>query len=110
MSFRGLARGLAAATVLSLALGPSGCTLFRRSTSNVDQRPDEGYLQFTNGTREDRIFVDGKAVGTGDEFAADRLLAVTSGPHLVEIVRGGQVVRQERVYIGQGNTRKVAVR
>jgi hypothetical protein len=103
--------GLAAvALALALALAPAGCALFQRSTGNVDQKPDEGYLQFTNGTGEDRIFVDGRPVGTGEEFAADRLLAVTSGPHLVEVVRGGTVVRQERVYVGQGNTRKVALR
>jgi hypothetical protein len=106
-----LARRTAAACLLVALAGlPAGCTLFQRSTENVDQVPDEGFLQFVGGTRDDRIFVDGKEVGTGDEFAEDRLLAVRTGAHLVEVMNRGTMVRQERVYLGTGNTRRVAIR
>lgn len=98
-----LALGLAA-----LLLGPAGC--FMRQTSNVDQAKNEGYVQFTGGTGEDRIFLDGREVGSGSDYSVDRLLAVTPGPHLVEVRRGGAVVRQERVYVGTGSTRRFVIR
>ncbi len=94
--------------VVTLLLVTTGC--FMRQTSNVDQTRNEGYVQFTGGTGEDQIRLDGKPVGTGADYATDRLLAVTPGPHLVEVVRGGTVIRQERVYIGTGSTRRFTIR
>ena len=94
--------------VATLLLVSTGC--FIRQTSHVDQARNEGYVQFTGGTGEDQILLDGKPVGTGADYAHDRLLAVTPGPHLIEVVRGGSVIRQERVYIGTGSTRRFTIR
>ncbi len=103
---------MAKPAVLLLVLGvlatASGC--FMRQTGNVDQVKNEGYVQFTGGQAQDQIYLDGKPVGTGSEYSTDRLLAVTPGPHLVEVVRGGSVVRQERVYVGTGSTRAFVIR
>lgn len=103
-----MTRPLLSLALAALFLGGAGC--FMRQTSNVDQAKNEGYVQFTGGTGEDQIFLDGKPVGDGSDYAVDRLLAVTPGPHLVEVRRGGSVIRQERVYVGTGSTRRFVIR
>ena len=105
--------------VLALAVTYlSGCGLLapvfgpvhETSTSNVDQAKDEGYIQFTNTTSQHRIFVDGKAVGAGNDFSSDKVLAVPPGPHLVEITSGSTTVLSQKVFIGAGSTRAIEVR
>jgi hypothetical protein len=105
--------------VLALAvIFLSGCGLLapvfgpvhETSTSNVDQAKDEGYIQFTNTTSQHRIFVDGRAVGTGNDFSSDKVLAVPPGPHLVEITSGSTTVLSQKVFIGAGSTRAIEVR
>jgi len=105
--------------VLALAvIFLSGCGLLapvfgpvhEPSTSNVDQAKDEAYIQFTNTTSQHRIFVDGRAVGAGNDFSSDKVLAVPPGPHLVEITSGSTTVLSQKVFIGAGSTRAIEVR
>lgn len=103
-----MSRPLLLLVLAAALLGAPGC--FMRQTSNVDQAKNEGYVQFTGGTGEDQIFLDGKAVGSGSDYSVDRLLAVTPGPHLVEVRHAGSVIRQERVYVGTGSTRRFTIR
>lgn len=103
-----MTKPLLSLAIAALLLAGTGC--FMRQTSNVDQARNEGYVQFTGGTGQDQIYLDGKPVGTGAEYATDRLLAVTPGSHLVEVVSAGAVIRQERVYIGTGSTRRFVIR
>lgn len=89
--------------LLAPVLGP----VYETSTTTVDQAKDEGYLRFTNVTADHRIFLDGKFVGTGSDYASDRVLAVPSGPHVVEIAQGNTIVLQQKVFIGAGATRAI---
>lgn len=89
--------------LLAPVLGPVSET----STSAVDQAKDEGYIRFTNVTAEHRIFLDGKFIGTGNDYAPGRVLAVPSGPHVVEIAQGNAIVLHQKVFIGTGATRAI---
>ncbi len=92
--------------LLAPVLGP----VYETSTSTVDQAKDEGYIQFTNTTSDHRIFLDGKPVGTGTDYASGRVLAVPPGPHLVEITQGGTIVLHQKVFIGAGSTRAIELK
>lgn len=92
--------------LLAPVLGP----VYETSTSTVDQARDEGYIRFTNATADHRIFLDGTFVGTGSDYTSDRVLAVPSGPHVVEIAQGNTIVLQQKVFIGAGATRAIDVR
>lgn len=92
--------------LLAPVLGP----VYETSTSTVDQAKDEGYIQFTNATSDHRIFLDGKPVGTGTDYASGRVLAVPPGPHLVEITQGGTIVLHQKVFIGAGSTRAIELK
>jgi hypothetical protein len=113
MSKSALQRVVIGSSVLWLSscglLAPIFGPVVERTTTNVNQAKDEGYLQFTNGTSEHQIFVDGRAIGTGNEYSSGKVLAVPSGPHLVEVTRGGAVVVKEKVFIETGSTRPISL-
>ena len=88
-------------------LAPVFGPVYETSTSTVDQAKDEGYIRFTNVTGDHRIFLDGKFVGTGGDYGSGRVLAVPSGPHVVEIAQGNAIVLQQKVCIGAGSTRAI---
>lgn len=90
-------------------LAPVFGPVHETSTSNVDQSKDEGYIRFTNTTSDHRIFVDGKPIGAGDDYSSSRVLAVPSGPHLVEITQGSTTVLSQKVFIGTGSTRSIEI-
>jgi len=90
-------------------LAPVFGPVYQTSTSSVDQAEDIGFIRFTNLTSDHRIFVDGTSVGSGNEFDAERVLAVSPGAHLVEILEGGNRVFHRKVFIGTGSTRNVAL-
>jgi len=92
--------------LLAPVIGP----VYETSTSSVSQTKEEGYLQFTNATGDHRILVDGKPIGTGSDFPSSKLFAVAPGPHMVEIIRGEVTILQEKVFIGAGSTREIAIR
>lgn len=89
--------------LLAPVLGP----VYETSTSTVDQAKDEGYIRFTNVTADHRIFLDGKFIGTGNDYGSGRVLAVPSGPHVVEIAQGNAIILHQKVFIGAGATRAI---
>jgi len=91
--------------LLAPVLGP----VYQTSTSKVDQAKDQGYIRFTDLTEEHLIYVDGNSIGTGGKFTPDALLAVPPGSHMVEIVHGNSTVLKQKVFIGTGSTRTVAL-
>jgi hypothetical protein len=106
-------RVLVASSLLFVAgcgfLAPVFGPVHETSTSNVDQSKDEGYLRFTNTTSDHMIFIDGKPVGAGDDYSSSRVLAVPPGPHLVEITQGSTTILSQKVFIGSGSTRNIAI-
>ena len=106
-------RVLMASSVLLVAscgfLAPVFGPVHETSTTNVDQSKDEGYIRFINTASDHRIFVDGKPVGAGDEYSSSKVLAVSPGPHLVEIIQGSATVLSQKVFIGAGSTRSIEI-
>jgi hypothetical protein len=96
--------------VLSSVIFLTGCPVYETTTTNVDQAQDSGHIQFLNATSAHRIFVDGKLVGTGDDYSSSKVLAVPPGPHSIVITQGDTTVLSQKVFIGVGSTRAVEIR
>jgi hypothetical protein len=91
-------------------LAPVFGPVHQTSTDHTDQAKDEGYIQFLNTTSDHRIFLDGKPIGSGDDYSNSRVLAVPPGPHMVEVMQGTSTVLSQKVFIGTGSTRAVEVK
>ena len=111
---------------LLVALGCSG-----GYSSYVEQGKDEGYIRFENVTALQHIYLDGKIVGTGDslgnlvpkypfsdasnarddyvEESPDRLLAVSPGTHLIEIVENDELILKQKLFIGTNSTKIISI-
>ncbi len=94
---------LSACGLLAPVLGP----VYQTSTSNVDQGKDQGFIRFVNLTGDNLIYVDGNAVGSGEKFVSDSLLALSPGTHTVEIRKGSASVYNRKVFIGTGSTKSI---
>lgn len=103
---------------LSFIIILMGCGLFapiagpvyESSTSNVDQGKSEGYIRFVNATSEHEIFIDGTSIGSGEAYDSTQgILVVSPGTHLVEVMKGSQVLYQRKVFLGTGVTRSVTI-
>ena len=94
-------------TLVASSLALSACsTDYTNSVSKtVDNR---GTISFTTETREDAVvYLDGKNVGTVDDFiAGDDALVVTPGSHAISVVEDKKIVFQQKVFIGN-STNKV---
>jgi hypothetical protein len=96
----------------------SGCGLFapifgpvsQTTTTNVDQNRDEGYIRFSNIGSAQEILLDGTSIGMGAAYRDGGQLAVSPGPHDIEIRDAGVVRLQQKVFIGTGSTRTIEVR
>lgn len=56
------------------------------------------------------VFVDGLLVGrVGTYLAGQQAVRVLSGTHVVQIVQGGVVLKEERVYVGDGTTKTLVI-
>lgn len=84
--------------------------MYQTTTSNVDQKKDEGYIRFTNIGSHHQIVLDGVVIGTGDAYSDGGQLGVTPGTHEIEIRESGIVRLKQKVYIGTGSTRTIDVR
>ena len=88
--------------------------VYQSSTSNVDQGKAEGYIRFVNATSEHEIFIDGTSIGSGEAYdsggtGTQGVLAVSPGTHLVEIMKGSQMLYQRKVFLGTGVTRSITI-
>ena len=111
-----------ACIALGVVILVTGCGLmapvvgpvYQSSTSNVDQDKAEGYIRFVNATSEHAIFIDGTSIGSGEAYDAggtstQGVLAVSPGTHLVEVMKGSQVLYQRKVFLGTGITRSITI-
>jgi len=56
------------------------------------------------------VFVDNLRVGTASQYPAGRAaLRVLSGSHLLRVERGGEVVLEQEVYLGDGAVREILI-
>jgi hypothetical protein len=106
----GVLISVAACGLMAPVVGP----VYQSSTSNVDQGKAEGYIRFVNATSEHEIFIDGTSIGSGEAYdsggtSTQGVLAVSPGTHLVEIMKGSQVLYQRKVFLGTGVTRSITI-
>lgn len=96
--------------LLAPVVGP----VYESSTSNVDQGKAEGYIRFINVTGEHDIFIDGTSIGSGEAYdsrytSTQGVLAVSPGTHLVEVMKGSQVLYQQKVFLATGVTKSITI-
>jgi len=100
--------------IAMLSLATAACTIQMptEKQTNVDLRPQIAF-RVTNPALEAyqlQIFVDDLPMGVVSTYLADeQTLRVLPGTHVVRIVRGGQVLLDERLYIGDGMTKILVV-
>ncbi len=97
-----------AASVIATAM-LAGCVQFPTEKQGVvDLRPQLSFRLTDHSTtaQDARILVDGLDVGrVGDYLDGGGALRVLSGNHVVRVYRDGQILLDEKVYLGDGVNR-----
>lgn len=102
---------LALITAISLLL--LGCVRTpTQDTKIVDDRPrvsfDTSELQQT--ADDYRLRVDGIDYGSVAQYLRDKnALPLLSGQHLIEVLRGSEVVFEKKLYLGENSSRVITV-
>ena len=81
-----------------------------QSTQVVDDRPGLAFqlLNDTSGTLE--LKIDGVSYGAVSQYlAGENRLRIIDGSHLIELIKSGEVVFREQVYLGSGSDRIIKV-
>ncbi|MCX7198891.1 MAG: hypothetical protein NTW37_13205 [Proteobacteria bacterium] len=105
-------RILLAAVAISCAM-LSGCTQFpTENRQAVDLRPQLSFVVTDPAVDPStvEIFVNGLSAGQVSAYMAKQnALRVLSGSHQITARRGGKVIFEERMYLGDGMTRQVVI-
>ena len=103
---------LLAAIVLSCAM-LVGCTQFPTETRQaIDLRPQLSFVIADPSIDPSsvEVFVNGLAAGPASAYMAKQnALRVLSGSHQITARRGGKVIFEERLYLGDGMTRQMVI-
>jgi len=100
------------AVVLCAGLLASCVQMPTEKQSSVDLRPQLSFSVASPGLDPMgmEIFIDGLLVGrVGTFLAGQQAVRVLSGTHVVQIVQGGVVLKEERIYIGDGMTKTLVI-
>ena len=105
--FRILAIGLSLA-----CLGMAACTQMPTEKAGVtDMRPAISFRAEAEGGLSGRVIVDGMDVGAvADYQAGQSALRILPGNHRIQVVSGGSVLLDEKVYIGDGVNRSFLIK
>jgi hypothetical protein len=105
-------RTLLAAVAISCAI-LSGCTQFpTENRQAIDLRPQLSFVVTDPGIDPEsvEVFVNGLSAGPASAYMAKQnALRVISGSHRITARRGGKVIFEERLYLGDGMTRQVVI-
>lgn len=108
MKTAGLKFSLAfATTVLSACV-----QLPTEKQQSVDLRPQISFTLSTSSPAQGdlEVFIDGLPMGRVSNFlSGQQALRVLPGSHVVRIVSGGTLIKEERIYVGDGMTKVIAV-
>jgi len=80
--------------------------------SSVDLRPQLSFTVSNPALNPQflEIQVDGLSVGAvGSYLAGQQAVRVLPGTHVVRVVRDGQAILEERIYVGDGMTKIIVV-
>jgi hypothetical protein len=94
-------------TILAVSLALAACAL---PETSVNTKSPRAQLAVTGAPADAALVVDGLAMGPAAQFdGKPRVLIVGEGMHQVEIRRGDRAIHAERVFIGNGETRTLAI-
>jgi len=90
-----------------------GCTQFpTENRQAIDLRPQISFV-ITDASIDPssvEVFVNGLSAGPASSYMAKQnALRVLSGSHQIAARRGGKVIFEERLYLGDGMTRQVVI-
>ena len=95
---------IASAFLLALALG---CAVPRTTTQVVDGRPKILVKDTPKGAV---LFVDGTSMGPAEAYNGDpSILFLEPGTHLIEVKAGDRLLFSQRLFLGGGELRTIAV-
>ena len=108
-------KSLGTASILVIALTAiTGCVQYpTERQSVVDLRPQISFQYDTTDPKmnDARVVVDGLEAGRLSDFLDGKgSLRVLSGTHSIQIVRGSEVILNERSYVGDGVARPFVVK
>lgn len=110
-------RALKFALFIGLASAASGCVQMpTESAGVVDMRPQISFKSLGSATGA-TVLVDGLEVGplqayleSSDKNTSGTTLRVLPGTHQIRVIRGSDILLDERVYIGDGVTKTLLVK
>lgn len=95
-----------AAASLATSLVIAACAY---PTSTVVQGGTSSAIYFEAFPADAVVMVGGQSVGTvGDFDGSDQTLAVAPGTHLVQVIHGGSVLHDKKVFVGRDSALKIS--
>lgn len=95
---------IASAFLLTLVLG---CAIPRTTTQVVDGRPK---ILVKDAPKGSVLFVDGASMGPAESYNGDpSILFLEPGTHLIEVKAGDRLLFSQRLFLGGGELRTIAV-
>lgn len=97
--------------ILIISLTFVGCVQTpTQSTQVVDDRPGLAFQLVNNTPDSLELKVDGISYGSVSQYlAGQNRLRIIDGTHLIELVKAGEVVFKQSVYLGSGSDRTIKV-
>lgn len=88
-----------------------GCTQTpTKNTQTVDDRPGVAFSLQSESAERYELMVDGVSYGVvGQYLEGENLLRLVDGTHIIKLLSGGEVVFQQKVYLGAGVDRVIQV-
>lgn len=101
-----------AAGVLLGSLLSEGCTQMPTEKQSIsDMRPQISFKAEGGRAQSARVLVDGLDMGMVSDFIEGQAaVRVQTGTHIVSVTSGGNVLLEERVYLGDGVSRSFIVK
>lgn len=99
--------------IAGLALLPlSACHQMPTEKQSVsDLRPQLSFKFFDERLVTARVLVDGLDMGAAGDFQENKAaLRILSGTHIVRVELGGQLIVEEKIYVGDGVNRTILVK
>jgi nucleoside phosphorylase len=104
--------GLAVALALSVEVLSACVQMPTEKQQSVDLRPQISFAINSGSPAHDQmeVFLDGLPVGPVSNYlVGQQALRVLSGSHVIRIMAAGSLIKEERIYVGDGMTKVITV-
>ena len=101
----------ATATIVGAVLSGACTQMPTEKQSISDMRPQISFKAEGDRVQGSRVLVDGLDIGSVSDFIDGKAAArVLPGTHIVSVTSGGNVLLEEKVYLGDGVSRSFIVK